>query len=172
MVKMFGALLILISGSSIGWIISSIYLNRVRELRELQLAFNIINTDISYGKTILSAVLIKSSESLNSSLKTIFVEAARGLTVRIGKNFFEIWVDLIDTYKKNLNLNKEDLEILKSWGKQIGVSALEDQINLNKMIIKRLEMQEKEASEMASKKVKIARYTGVLLSLMIIILFY
>lgn len=172
MIKIIGALLILLSGSSIGWIISGIYLNRVRELRELQLAFNVINTEISYEKTILSGALIKAAESLSSSLRDIFLEAARSLTLRIGKGFQEIWEETIEKYKEELSLNMEDLVILKNWGLQIGVSALENQINLNKLIIKRLELQEKGALELASKRVKIARYTGVLISLMLIILFY
>ena len=50
MVKFTGACLILISGSSIGWILASVYLNRERELKELQVAFNILNTEMSYGK--------------------------------------------------------------------------------------------------------------------------
>ena len=172
MVKTIGALLILLSGSSIGWIISNIYLDRVRELRELQLAINIINTEITYGKTILSRALIRAAENLSSSMRLIFLESGRALTAGTGKTFHELWAETIEKYREGLNLNKEDLVILMNWRLQIAVSALENQSALNKLVIKRLELQEKEALEFASKRVKTARYAGVLLSLMIIILFY
>lgn len=171
-IKIFGALLILTSGSSIGWIIGTQYLNRVKELRELQLAINIFDTEISYGQTILPEALKFTASSLNSSLSHLFEEAAEDLSKSGGRTFSEIWHDKL---KQNFHTNcllKEDIQILEEWGQQIGNSSLTNQSKANRLTIKRLEHAEQRAQEIADKRVKLVRYSGVLVSLMVIILFY
>lgn len=172
MVKFTGACLILISGSSIGWILASVYLNRERELKELQVAFNILNTEMSYGKNLLVDVLENAAGVLKPPLSSIFSRAGEELKNSREKSFSELWEELVDRYGRQSFLAQEDLEILINWGKQIGISSLEDQINLNQLTLKWLEQQEEEAREIARQRVKPIRYAGVLLSLLLIILFY
>src|SRR5690554_4658425 len=130
MIKILGAFLILLSGSSIGWILAGVYLNRVRELKELQLAYNILNTEISYGKTLLSDTLKISANVLTPPLANIFSQAGEELNNSREKTFGEIWENIIEEYGIKSFLNKEDLEILINWGRQIGISSLEDQIKI------------------------------------------
>lgn len=172
MIKLFGALLILVSGSSIGWIFGSIYINRVKELKELQLALNILDTEICYGRTILPEALRAAVDVLSSPLSNIFTEAAEIFNKSKNQHFFEIWQVVIEKYHKKSYLNREDFEILYYWGRQIGISTMENQIKINKLTIKRLEQHEDMARDIASRRVKPVRYAGVLLSLMVIILFY
>ena len=172
MIKLFGALLILISGSSIGWIFGSIYINRVRELKELQLSLNIMDTEISYGRTLLPEALKAAADVLSSPLSNIFTEAAGMLNKSKSSNFYEIWEKTIKNNYKKSYLTREDFEIVLNWGRQIGTSTLENQIKINKLTIKRLEQHEDIAREIAARRVKPVRYAGVLLSLMVIILFY
>lgn len=172
MVKFLGASLILISGTSIGWILASVYLNRERELKELQIAFNIINTEISYGKNLLADVLQNTARVLRPPLSYIFNQAGEELDNSREKGFAELWQEIVEKYGKQSFLHQEDLEILITWGRQIGISSLEDQVKINQMTLKRLEQQEDLAGEIARQRVKPIRYAGVLLSLMIIILFY
>ncbi len=172
MIKLFGAFLILISGSSIGWIYGSIYLNRVRELKELQLALNILDTEISYGRVIIPVALKSTLDVLSPSLAKIFYEAANQLELSRDYNFYEIWQEIINNQSKNTYLNREDFEILINWGRQIGASTVENQIKINKLTIKRLEQHEEIARDIATRRVKPVRYAGVLISLMVIILFY
>lgn len=172
MIKLFGALLILISGSSIGWILGSIYNNRVKELKELQLALSIFDTEISYGRTLLPEALKKSVDTLSSPLSRIFMEASEELNKANNHNFYDIWQEKINKNIKNSYLNREDFEILLNWGRQIGNSTLDDQLKINKQAVKRLEQHEEIARKIASKRVKPVRYAGVLISLMVIILFY
>ncbi len=172
MVKLFGAFLILISGSSIGWICGSIYLNRVRELKELQLALNILDTEISYGRTLLPEALKTTLDVLSPSLAKIFCDAADELNRSKNHHFFELWEDIIEYNSKKTYLRREVFEILINWGRQIGASTLDNQIKINKLTIKRLEQNEQIATDIAIRRVKPVRYAGILISLMVIILFY
>ncbi|MEJ6950078.1 hypothetical protein [Natronospora cellulosivora (SeqCode)] len=171
-IKLFGALLILISGSSIAWIMSNIYLNRVKELKDMQLALNILNTEISYGQSILPEALRQTANVINEPLSELFASSAEELKNSKKESFDEIWQRRLKRFKYKCDLLDEDLDIMKVWGQQIGCSDLNNQINVIQLTIKRLEQQEEIANEIAEKKVKIARYTGVLISLMVIILFY
>lgn len=171
-IKLFGALLILSSGSSIGWIMANMYSSRVKELKELQLALSILETEISYGRTILPEALKQTAAILSQSLADLFYKTGEELKDSKKQSFDEIWLNRIEKYKSKSYLLKEDLEILKNWGHQLGCSDLENQINVNQLAIKRLEQHEKIASEIARKKVKVLRYAGVLISLMLIIIFY
>ncbi len=170
--KLFGAILILISGSSIGWIIAAQYKNRIRDLQELQLAFNLFNTEISYTRTLLPIALQKTAVGTEYPVSILFNSSADKLNKEKEKSFFEIWKRVL-TENKGINyLLEEDLKILEEWGQQIGCSGLEEQKKINKLTLKRLEQAEKKAQEIADKKVKLSRYSGILISLMIIILFY
>ncbi|MFW5981205.1 MAG: stage III sporulation protein SpoIIIAB [bacterium] len=171
-IKLIGATLILFSGTSIGWILSNIYINRIKELKELQLALSILETEISYGQTVLPEALKKTSKLINKSFEELFYDSAEKLKKSRQDSFAEIWEQQIKKYNRKCDLNQQDLEILINWGQQIGCSDLESQIKINQLALKRLEQQEEKAHEIARKKVKIVRYAGVLISLMVIILFY
>ncbi len=171
-IKILGALMILISGSSIGWIIGSRYLNRVEELRRLQTAISMVDTEISYGQTVLAKALQHAAAPLDQSLATLFVKAAQALEESCGATFAEMWEKELSDYQHNLFLIKEDILVLKEWGSQLGNSSLINQNKINLLTIKRLEQLEINARKIAESRVRLVRYAGVLISLMLIILFY
>ncbi|MFW6021906.1 MAG: hypothetical protein ACOCQW_00085 [Halanaerobiaceae bacterium] len=171
MIKMIGSLLILISGSSIGWILANKYLQRIQELKELQLAFNILSSEIAYGRTLLPRALKLTGGTISYPLAGIFENAGSELKKSRTGNFAELWENIIKTYMSKSYLKSEDIDILLNWGCQVGSSDLENQINIINITIKRLQQNEKLAKEAAEKRVKPMRYAGVLLSLMVIILF-
>ncbi len=169
--KLFGSLLILISGSTAGWIIAEHYLKRIKQIQQLKLALNIYITEISYSSTVLPEVLKTISQKLDYPLSLLFNNAGCELNQKKGVIFSDIWYKhLQENYKINA-LYKQDINILKEWGQHIGNSSLEGQQKINKLTLKRLDYAEKQARELAGKRVKLTRYTGVLISILIIILF-
>ncbi len=164
--------MILVSGSSVGWLIGSTYLNRVRELKNLQVAINVFDTEICYGQVLLPEALKNTAQILQGPNSKLFSEAAQELENSGGKTFAEIWPHKAAQYYQWNNLLKEDMDILLNWGRQIGTSPLPQQTNINKTTIKRLEQQEELARHVAEKRVKLVRYAGILVSLLVIILFY
>lgn len=171
-IKILGALLILLSGSAIGWIIGSQYLNRIKELQDLQLAINILDTEMSYGQTFLYDALEITASVVNEPLKTLFSNCSQELKTNHGKAFSQVWKKSLNKNYRHNNLTRNDLEFLVKWGVQIGSTSLENQKKANQLLIKRLEQQETAAEEIADKRVTIVRYAGVLISLLVIILFY
>ncbi len=171
-IKLIGACMILVSGSSVGWLIASTYLNRIRELKDLQVAISVMDTEISYGQVLLPEALRSVSNIINGPNSQLFYEAAEELEYSGGQTFAEIWSSKTAKYYQWNNLLKEDMDILLNWGRQIGTSTLSEQGNINQKTIKRLEQHERFAREIANKRVKLVRYAGILVSLLVIILFY
>lgn len=171
-IKLIGASMILVSGSSVGWLIGSTYLNRIRELKDLQVAINVFDTEISYGQVLLPEALKTASKILSGPNSRLFYEAAKELESSGGQTFAEIWSSKTAEYYQWNNLLKEDMEILLNWGRQIGTSTLPEQIKINQKTLQRLEQHEQFAREIADKRVKLVRYAGILVSLLVIILFY
>ncbi len=170
--KLFGAMLILISGSLIGWIIAAEYQNRVKNLKELQLAFNLFDTEISYTRTLLPLALEKIAEGINYPVSILFASSVERLKGKKEKTFSEIWQEVLADNANITYLKENDIKILKEWGQQIGYLGLEEQKKVNKLTLKKLEQAESKAQEIADTRVKLLRYAGILISLMVIILFY
>ena len=169
---MLGALLILISGSFIGWIIASQYLKRIKQLKQVRTAINLFDAEISYNQSVLHEVLYKIADNLNYPISHLFSNSAEKLSQKKGRLFNDIWKkELNNNFKKNC-LKKEDKKILNEWGMQIGNSNLDGQKKINKLTQKKIDKSLSQARNEAEKKVKLIRYSGILISLVIIILLY
>ena len=171
-VKLVGASLIILSGTLLGWIFSFFYTNRVKELENLKTVFAFLENEININHTRLSRSLQLAGRKVKKPISDIFLKAAENLKGEPGREFKDIWGDILETSKNNTNLLEEDLDILLEWGKQVELTSLEGQSNIHQATINKLEINLDNAREIADKKVKLSRYMGTLLSLLIIILFY
>jgi len=167
-IKLCGILLILISGTGIGYAIAGVYTHRVNYLQELHLAINLINTEIVYKQTVLSEALKKSSCEVGPPVSDIMHKAATCLQNKKDSLFAPLWRDLL----LNSKLHPDDKKIMNEWGKMVGSTQLAEQEKNNKLTMKKLVIARERAEKIADKKVKLARYSGVLISFLIIILCY
>jgi len=170
--KFSGAFLILISGSILGWIIAEQYTKRVQQLQELQMAIKVLDTEISYSSTFLPEAFIHSGEKSTYPISFIFKETGKNMLNNRELIFSDIWIKILEENFYYNSLNNSDIKLLKNWGKQLGASHLKDQEKINKIILQQLKQNELIAREEAREKVKLFRYSGLLLSLLLIIVFY
>src|SRR6056297_833165 len=170
--KFSGAFLILISGSILGWIIAEQYTKRVQQLQELQMAIKVLDTEISYSSTFLPEALIHAGEKSTYPISFIFKETGKNMLNNRELIFSDIWIKILEENFYYNSLNNSDIKLLKNWGKQLGASHLKDQEKINKIILQQLKQNELIAREEAREKVKLFRYSGLLLSLLLIIVFY
>ncbi|MGM0409290.1 MAG: hypothetical protein ACQEQF_00905 [Bacillota bacterium] len=172
LIKDFGIILILFSGSIGGWILSNTYLKRVRDLKNIKIAINIIDNEIiSKNKRLIDALEF-ASKNTNKGVKVIFLDLIDKYYKEPEKDFYELWLEVIKSNKKYHYFKEKDLLIINEWVAQIGRIPLEKQIKINNICIKELNKIIVEGKKEASKKVKIIRYFGVLLAFLIIIIFY
>jgi len=74
----------------------------------------------------------------------------------------EAWAKAVKENIKNTSLNKEDEEIIISFGKMLGSSDVEGQIKNIRLTINQLKLQEQKAEELRAKNEAMYRNLGYL----------
>lgn len=170
--KFLGAVLILISGSMIGWVMASTYGKRVKNLKNLQTGINMFNAEIEYTRTALPRALSKTAKKCRPPVADFFAEAGKQLQEDRERLFFPVWRSILKNKGADSCLKSEEIQVLLEWSRQISGTTLKICNQANKITVERLKEIEERARIEAGKKVKLLRYGGVLISLLIIILFY
>lgn len=172
LIKYLGALLILISGTMLGWFASWSYLRRIRDLTLMKTAVNIIDNQILSRQTRLVEALEITSQRIENPIKKIFYQTAQEIKKNPDKEFYGLWKNVIEENRYLYYFTESDLQIINQWAAQIGRITLEKQKEINSVMKNEISSNIANAKNEAEKKVKLARYSGVIFSLLIIIIFY
>ncbi|SNX55359.1 stage III sporulation protein SpoIIIAB [Thermoanaerobacterium sp. RBIITD] len=170
MIKIIGMTMVLASSTLIGYILSLKYSLRWRTLRSLISSLNILMTEITYGKITLSEAFMKVSKISNLSVKQLFISTSEILNSNKGYTAGEAW-EIAIKKMKDINLNEEDIEILKSFGNGLGNSDIYNQENNYKLTVELLKKQLIDAEESSKKNEKMYKNLGLLVGIAIIIIF-
>jgi stage III sporulation protein AB len=170
-IKIIGSVLLLCATSLIGFSLAADCSKRPKVLRELQILLQMFENEISY----LSNLLVQSFERIYTGSKTeaalIFKEAAENLASP-GITADAAWEKAVESIYSKLGLNKEDKAILVTFGKMLGNSDLEGQINNIRLVSSQLKLQELKAEEMRQKNEKMYKSLGVLCGLALVIVLF
>lgn len=107
-IKFIILILIAISSSYIGILISNKYKNRVVELKEIKKSLNIFKTKIEYTYEPIPDIFFEISQNLKQNISQIFINASNKMLSKTAK---EAWIEAITEAKTSMN--KEDIEIIK-----------------------------------------------------------
>ncbi|HHW48568.1 MAG TPA: stage III sporulation protein AB [Clostridiaceae bacterium] len=168
--KIIGSIIILLSSSFLGFILSKDCSMRPQQLRELQGLLQMLENEISYMANLLTDAFYKMHEVRKNEISLIFKQAADYLTADTGLNASEAWERALKENIKKTALNEEDEKILISFGKMLGKSDVEGQLKNIKLAMKQLEIQEKKAEESKAKNEAMYKRLGVLCGLALIII--
>lgn len=171
LIKIIGAAALICATSLIGFSMAADCSKRPRTLRELQALLQMLENEISYLSNLLSEAFYRIYEGSKSEAAVLFKAAAENLESS-GVTADQAWEDAVEDNFSKLSLNKEDKAVLVSFGKMLGNSDLEGQLNNIKLITSQLKLQELKAEEMKRKNEKMYRSLGVLSGLAIAILLF
>jgi stage III sporulation protein AB len=170
-IKFLGAVVLISATSLIGFSLANDCSKRPRALRELQTLLLMLENEISYLSNLLSEAFNRIYEGTNSDTAILFSEAAKNLSTN-GVTADSAWEKSIEENYAKLSLNKEDKAILITFGKMLGNSDLDGQLNNIKLMSSQLKLQELKAEEMRLKNEKMYRSLGVLGGLAITIILF
>lgn len=170
-VKLIGAVVLIGATSFIGFSLAADCSKRPRALRELQSLMQMLENEIAYLSNLLSEAFDRIYEGNNSDTAILFREAANKLSTS-GVTAAEAWEKATEENYAKLSLNKEDKAILQAFGRMLGNSDLEGQLNNIRLVTSQLKLQELKAEEMKRKNEKMYRSLGVLSGLAIAIVLF
>ena len=139
--------------------------------RELQGFMQMFENEISFLSNLLVDAFNRICNSSNSEV-TIFFKDTSNILSTDGSNGSEAWKKAVKKNIKKTALNKEDEEILVSFGKMLGNSDLEGQIKNIRLTLCQLKLQEQKAEEYKKKNEAMYKALGVLGGLAIVIILF
>jgi stage III sporulation protein AB len=161
-------LLILFGCSTyIGILYSRKYLNRAKELKELQNALNIFITKIKFTYDPIPDIFLEIHKKIGGNIGKIFYNATTKMnTITAG----DAWIYSLNTTQTNLN--KEDLDILKGLSNLLGKVDIDGQVSEIELVENFLNTQIEKAEEEKKKYVKLYKTLGVTIGLAVVIILF
>ena len=158
-------LLIFLSSTYIGILISSKYKNRVNDLNEFKRTLNVIKTKIRYTYEPIGDICEEIAQINSTSIGKLFEEVNKLLKT---KPITEAWDIAIDTYGNNFS--KEDKKLIKSFGKMLGKTDKEGQVSQILELQEFLSLQIDKAEMERQKNEKLYKSLGMVIGIAIIII--
>ena len=160
-------LLIFLSSSMIGRLLSKKYYYRLEELEEIKNALNLFKTKIKFTYSSIPEIFREIAEGSKQNISKIFENTVHNLKTMPAT---EAWNKAIDETKENTNLNEEDIKIIKGLSKQLGIIDIEGQISQIDITQNFLDTQIRQAQEEKEKNQKLYQKLGTTIGLVIVIL--
>lgn len=168
--KSSGAVLIIASSGLWGLMGARNLRKRVKELKNLRLALNFLEKEITYMHSPLSSALKKTAYFCEPPLSCFFLTCAEKLDQKAGVTAAEAWMSGIGELKKSSSLKTEDIELLKTAALQIGMSDTYEQHKVFSLLQEELKIMEQKAIKEAESGEKLWSYGGFIMGALLVLL--
>ena len=167
MIKTIGCLLILAASTFGGFIYADSFKKRVKQLNEVERAINQLQNEIEYTYTPLPEALHNVSEKCEAPIKEIFLKASQALYSNEIDSVYDAFKQCLE--ESNLNINKEDINVILDLSKSLGESDIEGHKKIFSLAKINLKKRINIAEDSMTKNVKMYRYLGFSLGAMLVI---
>lgn len=169
MIKLLGAVIIILATTWAGFEAARKISARPRQLRQLKVALQSLEAEIMYTHTPLKEAALKLQKQLPKPLNQLFLTFATRLdagetTVK------EAWDESLKEVWSLLALKQGEYEILSQFGEMLGKSDKYHQQKQILLTLAHLEREESEAIDLQGKYEKMMKSLGFLSGLLLIIL--
>jgi len=149
----------------IGNLISKKFSLRLKELKDIKNALNIIENKVKFTYEPLPDIFIQTSKMVSKNISQIFVQASENMKT---DNAEEAWENSLQS--SITNLNEEDIENIKSFGKMLGKTDKEGQLSRIELTKTFIEMQIEKAKVEEQKNAKMYKTLGAIIGLAFVII--
>lgn len=170
MLKIIGSILVITSTSLVGFYYSRMFLERLKQIREMQYALTMLESEIIYSSSPLTEALGYISKRSKEPLKEFFNVFSKKLKNKEVDGILEGFQLTLNEFKTELKFQKDEIDSISSFLKSLESSDLEGQKKSFNITMKKLDDFEKRAQEIMSKNEKLYKYLGVCSGLLIVII--
>ena len=169
--KLLGCVLVIGASTMMGYLVAEKYSKRPAELRTLQAALQMLELEIAFSVNALPEAFERIAQSLPENIGMLFAHASELLKERTGIPAKKAWRLALKKAYDHLHLEKQDREILITFGNSLGCSDKDNQIKNIHLACSKLAMEEKKAEVLRQKNEKMYKSLGVLAGILIALLF-
>lgn len=170
MVKIFGGALLIFAMSMVGFSKAEKIKQRYNQLITFRKILIMIQGEIRYNNSTISEALSHVAAHNDGVFKGILENTSVQVNKNTGQSFEQIWSENIGENENKLELNKEDVRIIKEFGKCMGYLDYEMQNKSIDYLISQLQLVIDELNEKMPESIKICRIMGVLAGIFVLIL--
>jgi len=156
----------------IGWQVAGSYSRRLRDLRALQSALAVLQTEIEFCAAPLPDALTAAGQAVGGVIGELLARTAGNLIAGGGITPGEALIDAVGEFSGTTSLKQSDWEILLALAPVLGASDRGDQVRHLRLAAQRLEAAEAQASEERQRYEKLARYAGVLTGFALVLILF
>ena len=168
--KILGCMIIIGSSTIMGYSMAYRFARRPEELRALQSALQILESEIVFSVNPLPEAFERISKNVPPSIGIIFKNTSDLLKRKTGMTAQQAWAASIKNCESQINLSKEDLNILLAFGSSLGCSDRENQVKNIRLACSKLALEEEKAEILKEKNERLYKNLGVLGGMLISLL--
>lgn len=161
--------LVFLGTTSIGNLISKKYRNRVKELKTFKEICNGLNTKMKFTYEPLGEIFEEMSNTFRKEKYISNILKQTSIDMR-ESSFKKSWENSLEQEKNHLNLNTEDINVIKGLSNMLGKTDVEGQLSEIELTMDFLDTQIKEAETQAERNQRMYRSLGTIVGLVIVIL--
>jgi stage III sporulation protein AB len=169
LLKIAGSIIVILSCSFLGFILSGDCSRRPRQLRELQSLLQMFENQISYLSDIITEAFERIGRVGRNGTGIFFSRAVEILKNENAPSASVAWEQAVRQCIRTTALNREDEEILLNFGKLLGNTDIEGQLKNIRLTLGQLALQENKAEESRKKNENMYRSLGMLGGIAVVI---
>lgn len=170
LVKLILSAVIIVSCTLLGIQYGENLKKRVKELNVLLQAVNLMRANIQYTFTPLPQIFDDIGRKSNEPLKSLFMNISKKLSENEVDSVYDAFYLELFEGKNQLNLKKDDKEIIIDLAKSLGDTDVEGQNSVLNLTELKLKKQIENAEVELNKNLKVYRYLGFSIGASIVIL--
>lgn len=172
MLKLLGAVLIVLAGTLAGFKRAAQYAERPRNIRGLIAALQRLETEIQYGYTPLPEALRRIGTQSKEPLKAFFLTAAEEMCPPHNLSAEEAVRGSMEAHWNTASFKAGEKEIVRQLSCTLGTSDRPNQSTHIALALQQLKQEETAAREDQGKYEKVSQSLGLLLGALIVILIF
>ncbi|MCI8669927.1 MAG: hypothetical protein HFI34_10495 [Lachnospiraceae bacterium] len=167
MLKFCGVLLILLSGSGMGFRAAYNMRLRLEQLKQLKKAFLLLKGEIRYSHQTINVALLSVADKMEGPVSNIFGDTAEQLDKYDGRLMNDIWSETLKEYREELMLSNRQMNFLEDIGNTLGYLDKEMQMNNFDLHLEQLNQEIEEEERNMKDSTRLYRCLGVMGSILV-----
>lgn len=171
-IKTIGMGFILASATILGWYIDQLKLLRIQDLEGLRRMLHMLRGEVSYAMTPLPNAIKEIIKKNHTRVNKIFEALLDLIDAKTGQNISYLWEKAVTGQLSHTYLQKDDEEILISFGESLGYLDKEMQKKNIEITLGYIENKIEELNKEYAKNGRLYRSLGILGGCLLCILLY